>query len=370
MVEFGGWEMPIQYTGILDEHKAVRSAAGIFDISHMGEVLVRGRAAEAFLNSVLTNDIAKLQPGHGQYTLLCNADGGVLDDLFAYRLGADDYLLIINASRIEADTQWLNARWSDFPSRSELQLTNASEQLAAVAVQGPAVVSIIDAIAADWKPAAGSGKASELKRNQITGMANSASTAWFARTGYTGEDGFEIVAPGERIAEFWDRSLALGASHGLKPCGLGARDTLRTEMCFPLYGHELTTEVTPIEAGLEPFVALHKPSFSGRETLLNQKNAGPCRRMVAFRMREPGTPPPRPHYSIWADASDPAPLGECTSGTLSPSLGVGIGLGYVPRQAAEPGTTVFVEVRGRRHPALIVKKPLYRRPPSSPAKAV
>lgn len=363
LVEFGGWEMPIQYTGILDEHQAVRSAAGLFDISHMGEVFVSGPGAEDFLNRVLTNDLQKLKPGQGQYTLMCQEGGGVIDDLFAYRVGAVDFLLIINASRAEVDVAWLRAQLLEFPRRDEVQLTDACERLSAIAVQGPNVAAFIDDLFPGpfEDPASLASKPSELKRNRLSVFSFAGTPVWFARTGYTGEDGFEIVAPNAVVGRVWDRCLEAGRDHGLKPCGLGARDTLRTEMCYPLYGHELTEELTPIEAGLDVFVALYKPAFNGREVMLAQKRDGVRRRLAAFRMKDKGVPPVRPHYPVWAQGGDGTPLGETTSGTLSPSLGVGIGLAYLPVAFAEPGGEVLIEIRGRRYPAEVVKKPLYRK---------
>lgn len=364
LVEFGGWEMPIQYTGILDEHKTVRSAAGVFDISHMGEVFVRGSAAEEFLNLVLTNDLRKLAVGQGQYTLLCNRSGGVIDDLFAYRTGPLDFLLIINASRADVDVAWLTARLLEFPGRDEVQMTHASDRLAAVAVQGPKVLDFIDTVFPGPCVLEDSlaPRPSDLKRNRISVFSFGGTPVWFARTGYTGEDGFEIVAPNAVITAIWDRLLLVGAPHGLKPCGLGARDTLRTEMCFPLYGHELTEETTPVEAGLEVFVGWEKADFMGKSTLVAQRSEGTKRRLIAFRMATAGSPPLREHYRVLADGGDGTPLGETTSGTMSPSLGVGIGLAYVPVAYAEPGRSLMIEVRGRRYPAEVVKKPLYRRP--------
>ncbi|MGE3310562.1 MAG: glycine cleavage system aminomethyltransferase GcvT [Limisphaerales bacterium] len=367
LVEFGGWEMPVQYTGILDEHKAVRTAAGAFDISHMGEVFVRGTAAEDFLGRALTNDVRKLEVGQGQYTLLCNLAGGVIDDLLVYRIGSLEYLLILNASRVAADVAWLSARLAEFGGqRDAVALDDASERLAAVAVQGPRVAEFIDAVIPG--PAGVPGESpvpqpSALKRNSIAAFGWNGTPVWFARTGYTGEDGFEIVAPNEVVGGVWERLVEKGAAFGLKPCGLGARDTLRMEMCFPLYGHELTEETTPVEAGLGIFVGWDKPDFCGREVLSAQRAAGVKRKLIAFRMVEAGSPPLRGHYPVWANTEgEGGPLGHTTSGTLSPSLGVGIGLAYVPVEAANPGTRLMIEVRGRRYPAEVVKKPLYRRP--------
>ncbi len=364
LVEFGGWEMPIQYTGILDEHHTVRKAAGVFDISHMGEAFVSGPAAEAFLNATLTNDTRKLAPGQGQYTLLCNPQGGVIDDLFAYRLAPESFLLIINASRAATDVAWLREQLATFPQRDGVTFDDASDRLSAIALQGPTTPAFVDLLLPPDLLAAtpATARPSALKRNRLAAYPVGTHTVWFARTGYTGEDGFEIVAPNALIAEFWNRALTAGAAHGIKPCGLGARDTLRTEMCFPLYGQELTEQTTPLEAGLDVFVALDKPAFTGQAALLAQKQAGIPRRLVALRMVERSAPPVRPHYPV-LDASPAASrLGETTSGTLSPSLGVGIALAYVPPSAAEPGTRLVIEVRGRPFPAEVVKKPLYRRP--------
>lgn len=363
LVEFGGWEMPIQYSGILDEHKAVRTAAGLFDISHMGEVFVRGDAAEAFLDGILTNDLRKISVGQGQYTLLTNRSGGVIDDLFAYRIGPTEFLLVINAARADVDVAWMIARLQDFARRDEVQLTHASDHLSAVAVQGPAVAGFIDGVFPGEfvLPDSLAARPSELKRNRISVFSFGGTPAWFARTGYTGEDGFEIVAPNGIIGEVWERLSKAGAAYGLKPCGLGARDTLRTEMCFPLYGHELTEETTPVEAGLEVFVGWEKGDFSGKSVLVAQRAEGAKRRLVAFRMVDAGSPPLRGHYAVWPNGGDGTPLGETTSGTLSPSLGVGIGMAYVPVAYSDPGRRLMIEVRGRRYPAEVVKKPLYRR---------
>ncbi len=359
LIEFGGWEMPVQYTSIMDEHLAVRSAAGIFDISHMGEVTVSGAGAGEFLNHVLTNDIRKLAPGHGQYTLLCNEHGGVVDDLYAYQLSADVYLLIINASRIPADVVWLQARSAEFAGRGELRLTDASHNYAAVAVQGPRVKDFIDA----GMPGASCsgmrvGGVTELAKNQIGGFKFRNANVLVSRTGYTGEDGFEIVGQDDSILQVWDTILSVGKPFGIKPCGLGARDTLRTEVCYPLYGHELDENTTPIEAGVGFFVALDKGDFIGRAVLAEQKANGVRKKCIAFKMTDKSAPP-RPHYPIWAGGMK---VGEVTSGTQSPSLGIGIGMGYVPPEFAKKDTAIEIEIRGKRAPAVVVAKPIYRKP--------
>ena len=362
LIEFGGWEMPVQYTSITDEHLAVRNAAGIFDISHMGEVILRGPGAEAFLNQTLSNDLRKLAPGQGQYTLMCHERGGVLDDLYAYRLTTNEYLLIINASRIEADVAWLEAQLAAFAGRNEVKFLNASDATGAVAVQGPRVVEFIDACF----PGASTGgnlvaRVTDLKKNQVARFSRAEDTLWVSRTGYTGEDGFEIVAPSHSLEAIWNQLLAAGQPHGLKPAGLGARDTLRTEVCYPLYGHELDENTTPIEAGVGFFVALDKGEFIGRSVLAEQKAKGPGKKLVAFKMTDRSAPP-RPHYAIWSTGPGAAKIGEVASGTQSPSLGVGIGMGYVPPESAKSGTPVEIEIRGKRAPAVLVPKPIYRKP--------
>ena len=361
LIEFGGWEMPVQYTGIVDEHLAVRNAAGIFDISHMGEVRVSGAKAEAFLNQLLTNDARKLAPGQGQYTLMCNDRGGVVDDLYVYRLTADEFLLIINASRIAEDLAWMEKSLMVFAERSDVQLLDVSQATGAVAVQGPRVAEFIDSCFPG--PSTGCSQVrnlTELKKNQLAKIVFAGRDIWIARTGYTGEDGFEVVAPAEIIEAVWNRVLDSGKPFGLKPAGLGARDTLRTEVCYPLYGHELDDVTTPIEAGVGFFVSFEKGEFTGRSVLAAQKASGPAKKLIAFRMKDKAAPP-RPHYPIWSTGPDGKKIGEVVSGTQSPSLSAGIGLGYVPPEFAKPGTLVDIEVRGRKGAAEVVAKPIFRK---------
>jgi aminomethyltransferase len=356
LIEFGGWEMAVQYTSITDEHLAVRNAAGIFDISHMGEVLVSGDGAEAFLNRTLTNDVRKLAPGVGQYSIMCNAEGGVVDDLYVYRLAEKEYLLVINASRIDADVLWLEGELSGSEFNQSTQLRDVSEGHGAVAVQGPKVAGFIDQC---FEPAPGNRKPSELKKNQLTHGVLQDVTLWIGRTGYTGEDGFEVICPRHQIEAVWDRIFEVGRAHGLKPAGLGARDTLRTEVCYPLYGHELDEQTTPIEAGLNWVVALNKGEFVGRARLAEQKERGVKKTLVAFKMTDKSAPP-RPHYPIFS-ADEARPLGEVCSGTQSPSLNLGIGMGFVPPGEAEVGKGIQIEIRGRKFAAQIVPKPIYKK---------
>ena len=359
LIEFGGWEMPVQYTSITDEHLAARQAAGLFDISHMGEVWIEGPQAEAFLNQVLTNDLRKLAPGHGQYTLMCNEQGGVIDDLYAYRLGPDEYLLVINASRISNDLAWLQEQLSRFGPGAGVRLRDASEATGALAVQGPRVAQFINqCFPGPWTGGAAVEVPAALKKNQTARTQLAGRQVWVSRTGYTGEDGFEIVAPGDVIEAIWNRLLELGRPYGLKPAGLGARDTLRTEACYPLYGHELNETTTPLEAGLGFFVALNKGEFTGRPVLAEQKLKGVSRKLVAFKMAAKSAPP-RPHYPIWSQGEAGRRIGEVSSGTQSPSLGIGLGMALLPSQFAQPQTPLAIEIRGQRAGALVVPKPFY-----------
>ena len=361
LIEFGGWEMPVQYTSIMDEHLAVRQAAGIFDISHMGELEVTGAASAAFLNHTLTNDVRKLRVGEGQYTLMCNEAGGVIDDLYLYRLEPEKYLLIVNASRTGPDVEWLQKEWSRFPQKNKAVLRNVSDFFGAIAVQGPRVLDFIDhAIPGPAENGTPVGSVTELKKNQIAGFRWGAETIYVARTGYTGEQGFEIVASNKSIVTLWDRVFEEGRKHGLKPAGLGARDTLRTEMGYPLYGHELDEQTSPLEAGLGFFVALDKDDFNGKAALAEQKAKGLKKKLAAFRMTEKAAPP-RPHYPLWSTGPGAEKIGETVSGTQSPSLGVGIGLAYVSPAFSQTGSALEVEIRGRRCPAIVVSRPFYKK---------
>jgi aminomethyltransferase len=346
MVEFGGWLMPVQYSGILEEHQAVRTAAGLFDISHMGEIFVSGPDSAAWLNRVLTHDVSRLQPGQGQYTLLLNEKGGVIDDLFLYQLAPARYFLVVNASKIDEDTAWLR---SHLPAGG-VELENRSDAMAALALQGPAAAAVFAAFFGASAPVPA--------RHHLISLSHQGTEVLAARTGYTGEDGFEFFFPAAKARTFWENVLQAGKAHGIKPCGLGARDTLRLEVCYPLNGNDLTPDHTPIEAGLSTFVSLEKEAdFPGKEILRRQKAAGTARKLVAFRMTGKSAPP-RAHYLLHADGR---PVGEVTSGSQSPSLGCGIGMGYVETAFARPGQAIEVEVRGNRFPAEIAKKPLYKK---------
>jgi aminomethyltransferase len=286
----------------------------------------------------------------------------VIDDLYAYRVGEQEVLLIINASRIEPDVAWLEKQHAASPHRAEVRLQNVSEQMGAVALQGPRVREFIDqSFPGPFTGGVQVSKASELKKNEIALTQVNGKTFYLGCTGYTGEDGFEIIGPAELIEQVWNKLLAVGHAYCLQPAGLGARDTLRTEVCYPLYGHELDEQTTPIEAGLGFFVALDKGEFVGRSVLAGQKAKGPAKKCIAFKMTDKSAPP-RPHYPIWSSGPSATKIGEVVSGTQSPSLGIGIGLGYVPPEFAKPGAPIEIEIRGKRSPAMVVPKPIYQKP--------
>jgi len=345
IIPFGGWLMPVQYTGIVEEHRAVRNALGMFDISHMGQFQVDGPDAASWLNSMLTNNIDKLEVGQGQYTFLLNDRGGVIDDLIAYRVEPTKFLLVVNAAKVDEDFAWLEGHRGS----SNASLSNRSAEFGGVAIQGPKVSELFRELLVDHP---------ELpSRNHIEHVRLDGMPISIARTGYTGEDGVEVFFRAGYAAKIWNRFLQEGAKVGLKPCGLGARDTLRLEMCYPLNGSDLSQNRNPIEAGLGFFVDLKKTAFVGRDALLNVKQNGSAEKLIAFRMDGKG-PPPRPHYIVHADGTR---IGEVTSGTLSPSLNYGIGMAYVAADAAGPGRHIEIEIRERKFPATIEKKPLYKK---------
>lgn len=337
LVPFAGWNMPVQYSSIIDEHNAVRSKVGIFDISHMGQFLVSGSTAAAWLNRMLTNNIDKIEPGQGQYTLMLNEMGGVIDDLIAYQTTENAYFLVVNASMIDEDFFWMAAHQDE-----QVTLRNESDFWAGMAIQGPHAAEIFAEVCPD-----------EVlpPRNGIT---TTAAGAIICRTGYTGEDGFEFFCPAEEGLSYWEKFLSAGAA----PCGLGARDTLRLEMGYPLNGNDLSPERTPIEAGLGFFCDLEKTDFIGREILARQKSNGPALKLTAIQYTEKG-PPPRVYYPV--TSADGTVIGELASGALSPSLMTGIGMAYLPAEFSKPGTDLNIDVRGRLFPAKVVKKPFYKK---------
>ena len=347
MVEFGGWFMPVQYSGIMDEHRAVRSAAGMFDISHMGEVAVSGPGAMAWLESLLTNRVGKLAVTRGQYTMMLNEKGGVIDDLILYRTGETSYFLVINAACRDIDLEWMRSK---LLADGSVVLEDFGNDYAAIALQGPASEQILRSLYPECEVP---------KRNGIVPLANGGEgvPSLVARTGYTGEDGFELFVPVAEGESLWNGFVAAG----VKPCGLGARDTLRLEMGYPLNGSDLSLERTPLEASLGKFVSLDDPekgTFSGREALEAQRSAGLPSLLTPLKLTVQG-PPMRSHYPV---LSEGVAVGETCSGALSPSTGEGIAMAYLPPAFSLPGTSLEIEVRGRRYAATVATLPFYRKP--------
>jgi aminomethyltransferase len=327
IVPFAGWAMPVQYEGIIPEHRAVRSAAGLFDVSHMGQLELRGPAALGYLQSMLSNDLDRIEAGHAQYTLLLNDRGAPVDDLIAYRIADDHLLLVVNASRVDPDRERLQSALPDGAT-----MVDRSEDLAMLALQGPQSLQLVEL--------------PELPSFGFTEAEVCGVPATVARTGYTGEPGVELLVAAGLAGELWDALVAAGAV----PCGLGARDTLRLEVCYPLYGNDLSEQRTALEAGLGWVCPLDDKDFAGAAALREQRERGGYDRLVAFTMEERGIP--RPGMAV-------LPGGEVTSGTMSPSLGVGIGMAYVPEADAATGTEITIDVRGRPLAARVARKPLY-----------
>jgi aminomethyltransferase len=321
LVPFAGWEMPVQYTSIGEEHRAVRTAAGVFDVSHMGQLRLARPGARAYLQERLSNDLDRIGAGQAQYTLLTNERGGIVDDLIAYRRGDDDYLLVVNAANVEADHAALS------------ETADVSDEWALLAVQGPDALERIGVEVAPF---------TFREDVDVLGV-----PCLVAGTGYTGERGCELGCAPDDASQLWDAVL----ERGVAPCGLGARDTLRLEVCYPLHGNDISPDRTPIEAGLGWACALDK-DFRGVDVLRRQKEEGPREKLVAFVMEDPGIP--RQGMRIEEG-------GDVTSGTRSPTLGTSIGLAYVAATRSEPGTEITVDMRGRPRGARIVKKPFYKR---------
>jgi aminomethyltransferase len=340
MVEFGGWQMPVQFSGILDEHRAVRTAVGVFDISHMGRFFAFGPEAAGNLQHLLTNDLNRLADGRAHYTLLCREDGGVLDDLVAYRRAGDDFLLVVNASNRAHDLAWMNGH-----RLGGAELTDLTFEQAMLAVQGPAAAPTLARL--DAAPAAA------LPRWGCADLRVAGVPCFVARTGYTGEDGFELICAADRVEAVWSALLYAGA----KPCGLGARDTLRLEAALALYGHELTEETNPMEAGLGWTVALEKGEFIGRAAIARVKAEGPARKLAGFELVERGIA--RAGHVVLHEGE---PVGAVTSGAPSPTLGKSIGLAYLPTGLSSLGTAITIQIRDRPAAARVIRTPFYRAP--------
>ncbi|HET6230335.1 MAG TPA: glycine cleavage system aminomethyltransferase GcvT [Longimicrobiaceae bacterium] len=343
LVPFAGYEMPVQYpTGITAEHHAVRNAAGLFDVSHMGEFEVRGDRALEFVQHVTTNDASKLEVGQAQYSTLLQDDGTLLDDLLVYRF-PDRYMLVVNGSNKDKDFAWIQRYTGDFG----VELTDRTDEIALLALQGPKAQEILSRLTdADLD----SIRYYRFAEGTVDGV-----PAIISRTGYTGEDGFELYVAADRAPALWRKILETGKDDGLIPAGLGCRDSLRLEMGYALYGNDLDEKTTPLEAGLGWVVKLDKGGFVGADALRAQKAAGVERKLVGFRLKERGFP--RHGYGVVVDGQ---PAGEVTSGVLSPTLGEGVGMAYVPAAAAKPGTEIGIVIRDRAVPAEVVRPPFHK----------
>ena len=343
MVPFGGWNMPVQYTNVIDEHMATRTQVGIFDICHMGEFVVKGKDSLSFLQKLVTNDISKL--GHKQacYNCLCYENGTVIDDLFVYKLADDNFFVVVNASTIQKDFDWLVKH-----KKGDVEIKNVSNETAKIDIQGPKAQDTMQKLT-DFD-------LSKIKRfgcEHIT-LNNFTDSILISRTGYTGEDGFEIYFNPNLAVQIWNAILDSGKEFGIKPCGLGSRDTLRLEACYSLYGHEINETITPIEAGLNFVVSLNK-DFIGRTILEKQKKEGTERKLVCFEMIDKCVP--RDGYEILFNNEK---AGYVSSGTFSPLFKKGIGMGFVKSEIHSPGNEIFILIRGKIYKAAIVEKPFYK----------
>jgi aminomethyltransferase len=344
IVDFGGWALPIQYAGIIAEHEAVRSAAGLFDVSHMGEIEVRGKGAVDYLQRLVTGDVAKLADGRILYALMCNHGGGVVDDILLYRFNEAHFLLVVNAANTEKDFHWLCAH-----AAGDVLIENESDRFAQIAIQGPNAQAILQGV-------------SDVPLSDIgffrfmQGVNVDSKRALVSRTGYTGEDGFEIYLDAGDAQHVWAALLDAGAPLGLVPAGLGARDTLRFEAALPLYGHELSEEISPFEAGLAPFVKLDKGDFIGREALVAQRENGAARERIGFVMKDRGVP--RSGYPLMLGDET---IGVVSSGGFAPTLKQNAGMALVRRGAVDEGGELSVVVRDRALRAVRVPLPLYRK---------
>jgi aminomethyltransferase len=333
LVPFAGWEMPVQYTGIREEHVAVRTGAGVFDVSHMGQIETRGNGAPDLLQRLLSNDVRRIPEGGAQYALLCREDGGILDDLFTYRLADGHFVTVTNAANHETDFAWFDGHTSDF----DVDVVDRASDYAMLAVQGPRARFLVRSLTDGRLPLR-----FHCCQRTIAGV-----PLLVCGTGYTGEDGVELLVDPDRAVRVWDAVVGAGAT----PAGLGARDTLRLEVCYPLYGNDLSTERGPIEAGLG-WASKEATGFIGSEAVARTRADGPAKKLVPFVVDGPG---------IARQGNAVKGGGEVTSGTLSPCLGVGIGMAYLPAERAEPGTRFEIDVRGRTRPAVVKTKPLYTR---------
>ncbi len=343
-IDFGGWDLPVQFSSIKAEHEAVRTKAGLFDVSHMGEVLVTGKGALAYLQKLVTNDVSKLKDGQAQYTAMCYEDGGTVDDLLIYKRGDDNYLLVVNASNLDKDLEWMNHHVT-----ADVTIEDKSSEYALFALQGPVAQEVLQKLTDEPLEEI---RFFRFKENvDIYGH-----EVLVSRTGYTGEDGFEIYGSPEALVALWPAILKAGEEEGVVPAGLGARDTLRFESGLPLYGQELSQDISPLEAGLGFVVKLKKEEdFIGKEALASQKENGVPRKLVGLEMIDKGIP--RTGYKVFIGDEE---IGEVTTGTQSPTLKKNIGFALLKTEHTDIGTAVEVEVRNKRLKAEIIATPFYK----------
>jgi len=343
LIDFSGWEMPLSYSGVLDEHESVRARAGIFDISHMGRLRFQGPQAGEVLQHLLTRNVAKLVPGSACYSVLCNSEGGILDDVVVYEQTPEDFLLVVNASNRVKILNWCRANIPGPKTKSGVKIQDCTDTMAMVALQGPATVEILS-------------RQDEMRSWRFLKTSLMDRDVMMATTGYTGERGVEIFVDTSSAVDIWRGLMNRGAALGLKPVGLGARDTLRLEMGYALYGNDIDEQTTPLEAGLDWVVDLNKSDFIGKEALQRQHEKGIKKRLIGFWLLQPGVP--RQGYKIYSDGKQ---IGQVTSGNISPMLSKGIGMGYVQMAYAQTDAEIFIEIRDKDIPAVIVQPPFYRK---------
>lgn len=346
LIDFGGWELPVLYTSIIEEHTAVRENAGLFDVSHMGEITIKGKDAKAFVNYLITNDISAISNQQVVYTPMCYHDGGTVDDLLVYQKNECDYFLVVNASNVEKDINWINSQVKEF----DVVVNNCSDEYTQIAIQGPKAEEILQTLTTTSLK-----QISFFTFNEKVDI--NGTIALVSRTGYTGEDGFEIYANAKDGLKLFSLLLKTGKEYGLLPCGLGARDTLRFESALPLYGHELTKDITPVEAGLTYFIKPEKDKFIGKEIIASQMENRPKRRLVGFEMIDKGIA--RSGYSVLDEQG--RKIGFVTSGSFSPSLQKNLGLALIDRKFRKRDTLIYIEIRNKIKQAKVVKKPFYKK---------
>lgn len=347
MIEFAGWALPVYYSGILGEHEAVRTRAGLFDVSHMGKIEVKGKGACEYLQWLVTGDIGMLVDGQAIYCLMCYPNGGVVDDILVYRFGPGHFYVVVNASNTDMDFQWMQHNKT---YKKDVEIENVSRETAQLALQGPLAEKVLQGLTTT--------DLATLRFFRIRcDMKVAGIHCLVSRTGYTGEDGFEVYTKPQNAADLWEAILRAGSSDGVVPAGLGARDTLRMEACFPLYGHEIAADITPLEAGLDKFVRFDKPDFIGREALAEQAVQGTARKLAGFEMEDRGIP--RAHYPVEDGGRE---IGFVTSGGYSPTLKKNIGMALLEAEYAREGKKFDVVIRGKRQRAGIVRIPFIKKP--------